>query len=502
MGEKNGVIALLLIPVATAFICYLLRNEKLIGYVSLAGSVLLAGFSVPIVFSAVSLPFELMNGMLYMDSLSAYIMAIVIVLGLASSAYSIGYLEHELKVGLTSVLWMRRYYMLLHLFIFTMLLVTVANNLAVHWIAVEATTIVSAVLIGSGFRKRDLAIEAAWKYIILCTVGITFALLGTFITYYASIAVMGAEGSLNWTDLKAIAQQLNPSTMKLAFIFILVGYGTKAGLAPVHNWLPDAHSQAPTPISALLSGILLNTAFYGIMRFVSIVEPSTGNAFTGNLLILFGLVSLGLSSVFILVQDNYKRLLAYSSIEHMGVISLGVGIGGPVGVYGALLHILNHAISKPLMFFASGKIQSHYGSTRIEKVSGVLSSMPLLGTFIFIGALSLAGTPPFNIFISEFSILKASADKGLWIVTGLFLFFAVIVFYGMLSGFGKMLFAKGEGTDMSAAGFSSCQTSKIPNMIGNAVMLLMAAAIIILGFFVPQFIDNTIKSCIAALGVK
>ncbi len=496
------MITLLLVPVITALVCYLIRNDRLIGYVSLAGSLVLAGVSAPVVVSAIASPVQLMGGALYMDSLSAYVMAIVIVLGLASSAYSIGYLEHELKVGLTSLLWMRRYYMLLHLFVFTMILVTVANNLAVLWIAVEATTIVSAVLIGSGFRKRGLAIEAAWKYIILCTVGITFALLGTFITYYASIAVVGAKGSLNWTDLKAIAHQMNPSTMRLAFVFVLVGYGTKAGLAPVHNWLPDAHSQAPSPISALLSGILLNTAFYGIMRFVSIVEPSAGEAFTGNLLILFGLVSLGLSSIFILVQDNYKRLLAYSSIEHMGIISLGIGIGGPIGIYGALLHILNHAISKPLMFFASGKIQSHYGSTRIEKVSGVLTSMPLLGTFTFIGALSLAGTPPFNIFVSEFSVLKAGADKGLWAVTGLFLFFVVIVFYGLLSGFGRMLFTKGEEGDTVSASFTSCQTSRVPNMIGNAVMLIMAASIIVLGFHVPQFIDSTIRGCITALGVR
>ena len=209
-----------------------------------------------------------------------------------------------------------------------MLLVTLANNLALMWIAIEATTIVSALLIGLGFSKRSLAIEAAWKYIILCTVGITFALLGIFITYYATISVMGGEGVLNWTTLRSIAPKLNPATMKLAFIFILVGYGTKAGLAPVHNWLPDAHSEAPSPISALLSGILLNTAFYGIMRFVSITDPSTGSAFTGNLLILFGLISMGVSSVFILIQVNYKRLLAYSSIEHMGIISLGMGIGG------------------------------------------------------------------------------------------------------------------------------------------------------------------------------
>jgi hydrogenase-4 component F len=395
---------------------------------------------------------------------------------------------------------MRRYYALFHLFVFTMLLVTMANNLALMWIAIEATTIVSALLIGLGFYKRPLAVEAAWKYIILCTVGITFALLGTFITYYATTAVMGREGALNWATLRGIAAGLNSETMKLAFIFVLIGYGTKAGLAPMHTWLPDAHSQAPSPISALLSGILLNTAFYGIMRFVSIVEPSTGDVFTGDLLILFGLISMGVSSVFILVQDNYKRLLAYSSIEHMGIISLGIGIGGPVGVYGSLLHILNHAIAKPLMFFASGKLQARFGSTRIESVSGVLTSMPLLGTLTFIGALSLSGTPPFNIFMSEFTVLKAAVDKGLWTVVALFLLFVVTVFYGVLSGFGKMLFGKpvqagsDEGPHASGAKHGSA--------LSLAVMTVMAGAVVVLGVTVPDFIDTTIRTCVSALGVK
>jgi hydrogenase-4 component F len=503
--------AILILPLITSALCALLRSPGAIGYVSLAGSVVLTGVSLPVILSALTSPAEMMGGMLYMDALSGYIMGMVVFLGLASALYSIGYLEHELRVSLTDEKGMRRYYALLHLFIFTMLLVTAANNLALMWIAIEATTIVSALLIGLGFYKRHLAIEAAWKYIILCTVGITFALLGTFITYYASTAVMGTEGALNWTALKVISGKLNPATMKLAFIFILVGYGTKAGLAPVHNWLPDAHSQAPSPISALLSGILLNTAFYGVMRFVSIVEPSTGDLFTGNLLILFGLISIGISSIFILVQDNYKRLLAYSSIEHMGIISLGVGIGGPVGIYGALLHILNHALSKPLMFFASGKIQSRYGSTRIENVRGVLSSMPLLGALTFIGALSLAGTPPFNIFISEFTVLKAGADKGLWLVVAAFLIFAVIVFYGMLSGFGRMLFGRnGEGKDEDAEGvkaertpnFPNFRTSALPELLGNTLMVIMAVLIIAFGFMVPDFIDSTIKSCVTVLGMK
>ena len=330
------MLSILIIPIITAIICYNWKGPRLIGYVSLAGALLMAFTAFPTIAASLRAPVSAFYGALSMDALSGYIMALVIILSLASAAYSISYLDHEFEAGLTNPRGMRTYYGLLHLFIFTMLLVTMANNLAIMWIGIEATTIVSALLIGLGFHKRPLAVEAAWKYIILCTVGITFALLGTFIAYYASTTVMGTEGALDWTTLRVIAHRLNPETMKLAFVFVLVGYGTKAGLAPVHNWLPDAHSQAPSPISALLSGILLNTAFYGIMRFVSIVEPSTGTAFTGNLLILFGLISVGISSIFILVQDNFKRLLAYSSIEHMGIISLGVGIGGPIGIAAAL----------------------------------------------------------------------------------------------------------------------------------------------------------------------
>jgi len=496
------VIAILIIPIVTAIVCYLLKRPRLIGYASLAGAVSLALYALPTITESVSAPVAAMDGAFSLDALSGYIMALVIFLSLASAIYSISYLEHELETGLIELRGVRRYYGLLHLFIFTMLLVTMANNLAIMWIGIEATTIVSALLIGLGFHKRPLAVEAAWKYIILCTVGITFALLGTFITYYASTAVMGTEGALNWTVLKQVAPRLNPETMKLAFIFVLVGYGTKAGLAPVHNWLPDAHSQAPSPISALLSGILLNTAFYGIMRFVSIVQPSTGEVFTGNLLIIFGLISMGISAIFILVQENYKRLLAYSSIEHMGIISLGVGIGGPIGIYGSLLHILNHALAKPLMFFASGRIQSRFGSTNIANVSGVLSSMPLLGTLTFIGALSLSGTPPFNIFVSEFTVLKAGVDKGLWPVVAIFLLFVVIVFYGVLSGFGKMLFGRPDTANRSAERHHPAAGLNAGNVLSTGIMIVMAILVIVMGFNVPAFIDATIRTCVQVVGVK
>jgi len=494
------MITILIIPLVTAIICYNVRSPRVVGYLSLAGVIILSVFAVTTITATFSSSVSALNGTLSMDALSGYIMALVIFLSLASALYSVSYLEHEFETGLMTPRGVRTYYGLFHLFIFTMLLVTMANNLAVMWIGIEATTIVSALLIGLGFHKRPLAIEAAWKYIILCTVGITFALLGTFIAYYASTSAMGTGGGLNWTVLRGVAHKFNPETMKLAFIFVLVGYGTKAGLAPVHNWLPDAHSQAPSPISALLSGILLNTAFYGIMRFMSIVEPSTGSAFTGNLLIIFGLVSIGISSIFILVQDNYKRLLAYSSIEHMGIISLGIGIGGPVGTYGALLHILNHALSKPLMFFASGKIQSRFGSTNIANISGVISTMPLLGTLTVIGALSLSGTPPFNIFVSEFTVLKAAVDRGLWPVVIMFLLFVVIVFYGVLSAFGKMLFGKPAEPYPDLKDHQHSLAMNTGSVLANGVMITMALAVLVMGFKIPGVIDETIRTCVQILG--
>jgi hydrogenase-4 component F len=479
--------------------CYIVKSPRLIGYVSFAGIAALAAYAAPFIAHAVTAPSGATSGALFMDPFSAYIMALMILYSFAAAVYSIGYLENEFAAGLIDFRGMRRYYGLFHLFVLTMLVVSMANNLALMWIGMEATTIVSALLIGLGFRKRPLAVEAAWKYIILCTVGITFALLGTFITYYASTAVMGAEGALNWTVLKGIAPKLNPETMKLAFIFVLVGYGTKAGLAPVHNWLPDAQGEAPSPISALLPGW---TAFYAIMRFVSIVAPSTGDTFTGNLLIIFGLISVGMAAIFILVQNNFKRLLAYSSVEHMGIIILGVGIGGPVGLYGALLHVLSNTFAKPLMFFASGKIQARFGSTNIANVNGVLTTMPLLGTLTFIGALALSGTPPFNIFLSEFTILRAAVDKEQWLVVGIFLFFIALVFYGVLSAFGRMLF--GDPAPMNPVNTARWQASRfgMGNMLGNVVMVAMASAIIVTGVRVPAFIDETIRTCVSVLGMK
>lgn len=492
------MLAILLIPIVTGLLCFFIPKPKLNGYLSLIGMIITSILTARLCSQIINNN-AIREGIFYLDSLSSYVLCVIVFLSMMSTAYSIEYLGHELSSGLTDKKYVQRFYLLLNMFVASMILVVTTENIAIMWIAIEATTIISAPLIGLGFTKRELAIEAAWKYIILCTVGITFALLGTFIAYYGATNIPGESGSLSFVVLKEYAKQFNPVTMKLAFIFIIVGYGTKAGLAPLHSWLPDAHSQAPTPVSALLSGILLNTAFYGVLRFMAIVQPSVGSEFTNTLFLVFGLFSIAIASIFLMVQGNFKRLLAYSSIEHMGIISFGFGIGGKLATYGALLHVLNHAIAKPLMFFVSGKIQSRFGSTSIDRVCDVISKMPVLGVLTFIGILSLAGSPPLNVFISEFTILKAAADAGKWLPLALFLFFVIFVFFGLLSNFGKMLFKSDCKADIT---FNDTHSVAFDEILSYVVMILLAILAILLGIYVPETISMLIRNSVELLGVR
>jgi len=480
------IFVLLLIPLFTAAMCYFIKNRRVIEYINLLGAIALTAASIPLITTSLSTPIFFMGGILFMDALSSYIMAVVVFISLVTAVYSIDYMGHEFDEGVINIKEFSYYYAMLYLFTFTMLLVTVSNNLAVFWIAVEGTTLVSALLVG--FYKSRESIEAAWKYIILCTVSITFALLGVFITYYASASVFGGSGSMNWTELKAISSRLNPATMKLAFIFILVGYGAKAGLAPVHNWLPDAHSQAPTPISALLSGILIKCAFIGIVRFVILVNGSSGTFYSGQLLLIFGLLSMGIATAFILLQNDYKRLLAYHSIEHVGIITTGMGIGGFWGVYGALLHILNHAIVKTLLFFTTGQIRLSYHSTKIEKIKGVIVSLPVSGTVMLLAALAIAGAPPFNIFLSEFTIMKAAADSGNWTTLAIFILFATIIFGGVLHHFGGMSFGK-----------PTIGHNKQEKKMSRLIIMVMAVIMLILGLYIPAFLDKMLSGSVKVI---
>jgi hydrogenase-4 component F len=478
---------LLLIPVITAALCYFAKNRRVIVYINLIGAAVLAIVSIFPISTSLSTPIFFLRETLFMDALSSYIMTIVIFVSFVASIYSIDYMGHEFRKEVIGIGELRQYYALLHLFIFTMLLATVSNNIAIFWIAIEGTTLVSSLLVG--FYKDKESVEAAWKYIIICTISITFGLLGIFIIYYASASLLGGEGTLNWTELRVMAHNFNPKTMKLAFIFILVGFGAKAGFAPIHNWLPDAHGQAPTPISALLSGVLIKCAFFGIIRFVILGNESLGTSYCSSLLLIFGLVSMGIATAFILLQNNFKRLLAYSSIEHIGIIATGIGIGGFWGIYGSLLHMLNHAIVKPLLFFTTGKVRLKYHTTSIEGVKGAMDVLPVTGTVMLLAALAIAGSPPFNIFISEYTILKAAVDGGNWITFSLFILFATIIFGGVLRHFGSMAFGKPR-IDID---------HEKENKMSLIVIIIMSVIMLVLGIYIPGFLDEMLNNSVKVI---
>ncbi len=424
------VVALLvLIPLITAFLCGLFKRRALIEWVNAAGAVLtlaVAGWLTVLVktLGEVQTP----KGLFFVDALSNYIILLVAFLGVAASLYSIQYLRGNGE-KVYSIGQIRQYYATLHVFLFTMLLVPVSNNLGFLWIGIEATTLASAFLVG--FYDDEVSIEAAWKYVLICSVGIAFALFGTILLYYSGRDVLPGSGeALQWTHLMSVAGKLDPQIVKLAFVFILVGYGTKAGLAPMHTWLPDAHSQAPSPVSALLSGVLLNSALYALLRFHLLVGRAVGSDYSGTLLIIFGLLSIAVAVPFTIVQRNFKRLLAYSSIEHVGIIAFGFGLSTRLGTFGALLHMLNNALAKGLLFFAAGTIVDRYQTRMIPRISGVIKAIPITGSLFLLGMFAITGWPPFGLFVSEITILSASFSAGNIAIGILFLLLLTLPFIG------------------------------------------------------------------------
>jgi hydrogenase-4 component F len=369
------------------------------------------------------------------DALSAFMIGIVTFVAATAGVCAIGYMRLEYRDD--QLPRVRRFYALFHLFVLTMLLAVTTDNLGLMWVAIEGTTLSTVFLVN--LHENQTGLEAAYKYLIISSVGIALAFMGTVLMYYAAAAQVGEIG-LSWTSLMGIAARLNPNIVKLAFVFILIGYGTKAGLAPMHTWLPDAHSEAPAPISALMSGVLLNVGFYALMRFKSVTDITLGPAFSSVWLTRFGLLSLGLAAAFLISQRNYKRMLAYSSVEHTGIVALGLGFGGYWGMLGALLHMVNHALSKSMLFILSGSILLKYHTTEIRAVRGLLKVAPWTGVAFLCGILALIGLPPFGLFISEFVIFRAgfAAHLETYAVTGIALL--VVVFAGMLSTVNSMLY--------------------------------------------------------------
>jgi len=334
------------------------------------------------------------------------------------------------------------------LFTLAMLIAVTINNVALMWVAIEATTIVSAILIP--LHRSKASVEASWKYILIGSVGIALAFAGTVLAYFDFVSLLGRRhDALNWTLLMDVAPTLHPDVLRLAFVFLLVGYGTKAGLAPMHTWLPDAHSEAPAPLSAMMSGVLLAVAQYAIIRWKAVVDAAGGPAFTNQVLMALGLLSIGIGALSLVRQQNYKRLLAYSSVEHSGLICLGLTFG-PAGVFASLLHLLNHALAKSMSFLLAGRVLARYSSAEVDRVSGLVRTMPATGPLFAAGVLALMGLPPFGLFLSEFLLFRAGFASGHPVATSAAMLLAGVGFVGLAGHLARML--HGPAPDGVAAG--------------------------------------------------
>lgn len=404
-----------------------------------------------------------------LDVTGAWVILCAAIVYLLASIYAVGYmrlLDEEERLP--------RFYALFAAFALTILAGPLMNNAGLYWIAIELTTLVSTFLVA--FERDAGSMEAAWKYIIVVSAGISVALLGTVILYWGGSLVLGPTYDLTWETLRQAAPKMNPGILTLAFLLVLVGYGTKVGLAPMHTWLPDAHSESPAPVSAMLSGALLNTAMLGIVRFLSVVDAAQVGMLPRGAFIGLGLFSVLVGTLFIVRQRGVKRLMAYSSVEQMGIMALGFGFGGPLGVAGALYHMLNHSLNKSLMFFGAGNAMRAYGTKKISGISQVMDRLPSQGGLWLAGAAAITGAPPFGLFLSELTILRSGFLGGhAWIASAMAILL-IVIFIAFLNHFRIMYFEEVDGAE----------TPSSPSPWCIAPMWLALLPLLLFGVWWPQ----------------
>jgi hydrogenase-4 component F len=495
------IFALLSIPLLACGLALLARTRQWmerIHLASAAGSFIVALFLAANVLRQGSVSQG--NGFLYVDDLSALVALLTAFVYLASAPYAVGYLRRDEDLGFLApdgnqlgvLRKLRMFYSLMPLFAFCMYLVVVANNLGVMWIAIESTTLASIFLVT--FYGRPTSLEAAWKYAMIGGVGLSMALFGTVLTYYSAHQVLGSDSvsALNWSVLALQASHFDKAVMRLAFILILLGFGTKAGLAPMHTWKPDAYCEAPVPVAALMSTAVLNCAVYGLARFYVLTVRCLGPDFASNLLILFGMLSVGVAVPFIMFQRSSRRMLAYSSIEHGGIMALGLGFGGVLGVLGMLLHMTYHSATKPLLFLSVGNIQQHTGNdSRRKGAGGLVHVLPVSAPMFLLGALAVTGTPPFSMFQSEFMVLRAGfAGKhmGLSIV---FVACVVAIFCGFFHHVTQLVLGPPSGAPREKS-----------SMWKGYPVIGLALVVIALGFWLPAPLYQLIDGAAHILAVR
>jgi hydrogenase-4 component F len=416
---------------------------------------------------------------LRVDGLSALVLVLCGFVGLLSGTYGVGYLRRNEARGLVTNRMRREFYGLVPAYVFAMLLVSVSNNLGIMWIAVELTTLASVFLIT--FHDRDTSLEAAWKFLMLGSLGLGFALFGTVLLFASGQGRLG-EGmsALHWTRFMQVARELHPYTLRLGVVFALIGYGTKAGLAPMHTWKPDAYREAPSPAVALMAVGMLNGALYCILRIHLISKASLGPEFSCGILLTLGLLSVLIAMPFILIQWNLKRLLAYSSIEHVGIMAVGVGLGAEAGVFGALLHMTYHSLAKPAALFSAGTIAQLHSSSDFGRIgSGTVTRAPVASAIFVLSAVIITGSPPFGMFFSEMTILRAGFSGAHEIATSVFLAALVVVFCGFAYQVGRMVL----GPPRDPADRRKPLPERFDVGMATAIVALMVA--IVSAFYLP-----------------
>lgn len=436
-------------------------------------------------------PFTAFSGFVYVDALGAFFLLTVALVVLVASLGSAAYLRAEEHVGTLSALQVRLYFVFFGLFAALMLASLQTGNLGLLWVLIEASTLASVVLVGLEAKARSL--EAAWKYVIISSLGVTIALVATLYLFYSGSALqLTSNLRLAWPFLYQHAGELSHPNLRLAFLLAVVGYGTKVGLAPMHTWLPDAHAEAPSPASAMLSAALLNTGMYAIIRFLAIARVGLGDGYVQRVLLVFGFLSVTIGVLFMVRRGNFKRLFAYSSVEHMGIIAVALGFGGTLGFYGALLHTLNHAIGKAVLFLSSGDVVLGYRTREAGEVRGLLGGLPLTGAVLLLATLAILGSPPFGLFLSELTIVRAGFDLSHPALPALLLALLAVAFVGLARSTTGMVTGEPSGPARPYPSGAQRVLAGLPVVAGLAALLL-------LGLWIPGGLDHAIMGSIGAI---
>jgi len=477
------LLIILCLPLAASALSLLPGGRKLAPGITVVGAlfVLTLSFQAALVTTSAKELVAIPHWM-SCDSFGALILLLVAFVGFAAAVFSWGYMDKLAAGGEQGKV--RRYYARFNLFLFSMLAVPIFTQVALVWIAVELTTLMSVFLVS--FESTPEALEAAWKYVVLTCMGAAIALLGILILYWGMSAV--GQAPFTWAGLTAAAAGMSPYLLSIAFFFILIGFGAKVGLVPLHTWLPDAHSQAPSPVCALLSGVETTVVLYTIMRLFPLFQ-GTSAVNTGIWLIVFGLVSVGTAAFLLLQAKDYKRLFAFSTVEHMGIILVAVGLGTYGAHFGAMLQMVGHGLAKALCFFAAGATLLATGNREIGAIRGLIRTSPPAGFFMLLGGLGIAGAPPLIVFLSELSILKAGLTTSQYGVVGLLAVFIVIAFFGVLYHLNYMVF--GPPT-------MQLQT-KLPKTC-LAAMVVVLAPVLLLGVYIPEAFYELLHLAASSLG--